>query len=78
MRLTEALKLRVKDVDFDRNLIIVRDAKGAKDRSVPFPQFLKEPLRRQLEKAKAIHDHDLKEGFGRTTLPYALLTLARF
>jgi integron integrase len=72
MRLTEALKLRVKDVDFDRNLIIVRDAKGAKDRSVQFPQFLKEPLRKQLERAKAIHEHDLKEGLGRTTLPYAL------
>jgi integron integrase len=72
MRLTEALKLRVKDVDFERNLIIVRDAKGAKDRAVQFPQFLKEPLRKQLERAKAIHDYDLKEGFGRTTLPYAL------
>jgi site-specific recombinase XerD len=72
MRLTEALKLRVKDVDFDRNLIIVRDAKGAKDRSVPFPQFLKEPLRKQLERAKALHERDLKEGFGRTNLPYAL------
>jgi integron integrase len=72
MRLTEALKLRVKDVDFDRNLIIVRDAKGAKDRSVPFPQFLKEPLRQQIERAKVLHERDLKEGFGRTNLPYAL------
>ncbi len=72
MRLIEALKLRVKDVDFDRNLIVVRDAKGAKDRTVPFPNFLREPLRKQLEAAKAIHDFDLKEGFGRANLPYAL------
>lgn len=72
MRLIEALKLRVKDVDFNRNLIVVRDAKGAKDRTVPFPNLLKDPMRKQLEAAKAIHDVDLREGFGRVNLPYAL------
>ena len=72
MRLTEALKLRVKDVDFDRNFIIIRDAKGAKDRSVPFPQSLKEALKKQIERAKALHECDLDEGLGRTDLPYAL------
>ena len=72
MRLAEALKLRVKDVDFERNIIIVRDAKGEKDRTVPFPAFLHEPLRAQLGHTKATHDHDLKEGFGDVHLPYAL------
>ena len=72
MRLTEALKLRVKDIDFDRNFIIIRDAKGAKDRSVPLPQSLKDALRKQLERAKALHERDLEEGLGRTDLPYAL------
>ena len=72
MRLTEALKLRVKDIDFDRNMILIRDAKGNKDRIVPLPQSLKLPLKQQLEKAKAIHDYDLKCGYGRTSLPFAL------
>ncbi|MBL7663290.1 integron integrase [bacterium] len=72
MRLTEALKLRVKDLDFERNMILVRDAKGNKDRVVPFPLFLKMPLEKQLEKSKAIHDHDISQGFGKTILPYAL------
>lgn len=64
MRLSEALKLRVKDVDFERNLIVGRDAKGAKDRIVPFPKFLRDPLRKQLELAKSLHDSDLKQGMG--------------
>jgi len=72
MRLTEALKLRVKDLDFDRNLIVVRDAKGEKDRVVPFPAALKEPLRDQLCKTKLLHDEDLSKGLGQVELPYAL------
>lgn len=72
MRLIEVLKLRVKDIDFERNLIIVRDAKGEKDRTVPLPKFLRGPLRKQLEKANVVHGQDIKEGFGRTILPYAL------
>lgn len=72
MRLTEALNLRVKDVDFERNIITVRDAKGEKDRTVPLPQFLKRPLAQQLQRAKALHEQDMKDGLGRTNLPYAL------
>jgi len=72
MRLTEALKLRVKDIDFERNLIVVRQSKGNKDRVVPLPTFLKSPLQRQLERAKTLHDKDLADGFGRTNLPNAL------
>lgn len=72
MRLAEALQLRVKDIDFERNMIIVRDAKGEKDRTVHFPQHLRDPLQKQLQLAKAIHERDIREGFGRTNLPYAL------
>ena len=72
MRLIEALRLRVKDIDFERNMILVRDAKGQKDRIVQLPQFLKEPLRNQLKTTKAYHELDLREGFGRVSLPYAL------
>jgi len=72
MRLTEGLKLRVKDLDFDRNVIIIRDAKGHKDRVVPFPLFLKDPFRNQLAYAKKLHEHDCNEGFGIVELPYAL------
>ena len=72
MRLQEALTLRVKDLDFERNLIIVKQAKGRLDRTVPFPRFLKKPLKEQLYKAKAIHEKDLNEGFGAVELPYAL------
>ena len=72
MRLTEALKIRVKDLDFERNIILIRDAKGAKDRVVPLPKFLITPLKAQLEKAKQLHNLDLKDGLGRVALPYAL------
>ncbi len=72
MRLTEALALRVKDIDFERNIIIVKQAKGRNDRTVPFPRYLRDPLKKQLEKAKNLHELDLKEGLGRVELPYAL------
>lgn len=72
MRLAEALTLRVKDVDFGRNLITIRDAKGNKDRTVPLPVSLHDSLRVQLERAKSLHDRDLAEGFGTTDLPHAL------
>jgi integron integrase len=72
MRLSEALRLRVKDIDFERNLIVVRDTKGAKDRSVPLPASVQKPLQNQLQKAHAIHQRDLAEGLGRVELPHAL------
>ena len=68
MRLAEARKLRVKDLDFDRNLIVVRDAKGERDRVVPFPAALKEPLREQLCKTKDMHDGDLSSVLGQVEL----------
>ncbi len=72
IRLGECLQLRVKDLDFDYNQITIRDAKGDKDRIVPFPQKLKEPLKIHLEKVKKIHEKDLKQGYGSVYLPDAL------
>lgn len=72
LRLMECLRLRVKDLDFDRNQILVRDAKGGKDRVTILPTSIKMPLQRHLIKVKALHQSDLKEGFGRVYLPYAL------
>lgn len=72
LRLTEALHLRVKDIDFEMNQITVRDGKGAKDRTTLLPESLREPLNEQLTKVKFIHTEDLRRGFGETRMPYAL------
>lgn len=71
LRLTEALRLRVKDIDFERKMILVRDSKGQKDRVVQLPQFLRQPLQTQMQQAKSYHNHDLEAGFGRVSLPHA-------
>lgn len=72
LRLSEALRLRVKDVDFGQGIIVIRDAKGGKDRIVPLPKRLIEPLRKQLLHAKEVHSTDLTAGLGRVSLPFAL------
>lgn len=72
MRVTECVRLRIKDVDFARSDILVRHGKGGKDRAVPLPRRLREALRRQVERARLQHQKDLAAGFGRTVLPYAL------
>lgn len=72
MRLGEVLNLRVKDIDFEMNQIMVRDGKGEKDRITVLPQKLKEELKNHLRKVKNLHIKDLKEGNGKTKLPYAL------
>ena len=72
LRLMECLRLRVKDLDFSCNQIIVRSGKGGKDRVTPMPAKLKEPLRKQLLNAKLLHQQDLQAGFGTVALPYAL------
>lgn len=72
MRLMEALRLRVKDVDFARNEVLVRDGKGAKDRRTMLPRSLAEPLQREIERARLLHGRDLAEGFGEARLPHAL------
>ena len=72
MRIMEAMRLRVKDVDFARHEIIVRDGKGAKDRITMLPRELEGPLGRQLIGVAKIHRADLAEGFGDVYLPNAL------
>jgi integron integrase len=72
MRLMECLRLRVLDVDFELNEITVRCGKGAKDRVTMLPEQLKPPLRDQLRYARAVHERDLDEGWGRVVLPDAL------
>lgn len=72
MRLMEAVRLRVKDVDFSQCQITVRQGKGGKDRLTMLPQSLVEDMKRQLMRARDIHDNDLSEGYGRVYLPFAL------
>jgi integron integrase len=72
MRLMEVLRLRLKDLDFDRSEITVRDGKGAKDRHTMLPRSLVEPLRREIERATTLHQSDLAVGFGQAWLPHAL------
>ena len=72
MRVLEALRLRVKDVEFERRELLIRDGKGGKDRVTMLPENLVLPLQQQLQRAKALHDGDLTAGFGRVWLPDAL------
>lgn len=72
LRLLECLRLRVKDIDFGYNQIVVRDGKGAKDRVTVLPSIVREPLQHHLVKVKALHELDLREGFGAVYLPDAL------
>ncbi|MBD3816303.1 MAG: integron integrase [Halothiobacillus sp.] len=72
MRLLEGLRLRVKDVEFTRREIIIREGKGNKDRVTMLPENLVLPLSAHLEKVKALHQRDLDAGFGAVYLPSAL------
>jgi integrase len=68
----EGLRLRVKDVDFDRSSITVRDGKGGKDRITMLPQRLIPCLRDHLNSVRRLHERDLAEGYGKVYLPHAL------
>ena len=72
MRLLEGLRLRVKDVDFERREITVRDGKGGRDRRTMLPERLLEPLRSHLARVHTLHERDLAEGCGDVYLPFAL------
>jgi integron integrase len=72
LRLMECVRLRVKDVDFALAQIVVRDAKGGKDRITMLPLNLSESLHRHLLRVKAQHEQDLEDGFGSVHLPFAL------
>lgn len=72
LRLLECLRLRVKDLDFERRAIIVRDTKGDEDRVTMLPDSLIEPLREHLQRVKRLYQEDLAKGYGAVYLPDAL------
>lgn len=72
MRLLEGLRLRVKDADFERREITVRDGKGARDRVTMLPTRLVEPLTCHLARVRELHECDLAEGHGEVHMPFAL------
>jgi integron integrase len=77
MRIMEAVRLRVKDVDFARGEIIVRDGKGRKDRRTMLPARLRSALREQVAFAHGVHQTDLADGFGEVWLPFAFARKSR-
>mgnify|MGYP000874306482 FL=1 len=72
LRLMEALRLRVQDVDFKRREVLVRNGKGFKDRVTMLPEKLAGRLQSHLATVRLLHEKDLAEGFGEVHLPYAL------
>ncbi|MDP3584390.1 MAG: integron integrase [Thiobacillus sp.] len=72
LRIMEALRLRVKDLEFKRGEILVREGKGFKDRVTMLPAMLVEPLKAHLKQVRALHEQDVAEGYGEVYLPYAL------
>ncbi len=72
LRISEALRLRIQDVDFDYMQLIIRNGKGKKDRITMLPEKLKPLLKDQVRKVQNLHRQDLAKGFGRTLLPNAL------
>jgi integron integrase len=72
LRVMECARLRVKDIDLERNEITVRDGKGAKDRVTMLPVRLKPSLAAHLQRVKAQHERDLQRGAGSVELPFGL------
>ena len=72
LRLLEGLRLRVKDVDFERRELTVRDGKGGRDRRTMLSERLVEPLRSHLARVREVHERDLVQGLGAVYLPFAL------
>jgi len=72
LRLMECVRLRVKDIDFSNNQILVRGGKGDKDRVTVLPTAVKEPIRRYLEIVRKQYERDLQKGYDGVSLPTAL------
>ncbi len=72
LRIMEAARLRVQDIDFEYKTVTVRSGKGAKDRITTFPVSLTSLLKNQLAKVKIIHEQDLDAGYGEVYMPHAL------
>jgi integron integrase len=72
LRLEECLELRIKDLDFDRQQIVVRQGKGRKDRVTMLPAAAREALTAHLARVRQMHEVDVSRGFGRVVLPFAM------
>jgi integron integrase len=72
LRLMECLRLRVKDIDFTRHQILVREGKGDKDRVTMRPAAVKTPRLKHLDRVRRLHERDLQAGLGGVQLPHAL------
>ena len=72
LRLQECLELRVKDIDFERGQIVVRQGKGGKDRATVLPTVVKGALQSHFSEVRRIHDADCARGLGRVHLPFAI------
>lgn len=72
MRLMEAVRLRVKDIDFGYNQITIHDGKGMRERVTLLPQSLKKSLQSHLDRVKELHQQDLRRGAGNVYLPFGL------
>ena len=72
LRIMEGVRLRIKDVDFERREIVVRDGKGGKDRVTMLPDGIAVPLRTHLERVMMLHRCDIEDGFGAVFMPHAL------
>jgi integron integrase len=72
LRLLEALRLRVQDLDFEMKQLTVRDGKGAKDRYTMLPEAVMPTLQEHLERVRLTHQQDLAKGYGAVYLPGAL------
>lgn len=72
LRVLEALRLRIKDVDLEKRILMVRDGKGAKDRVTIIPDSLIDGLRIQLDSVRERHEHARRKGFAGVELPHAL------
>lgn len=71
LRLMECIRLRIQDLDFDRNIIYVRAGKGGIDRTTLFPDLIKDELQFHIAKVKTLHEQDLASGYGEVFLPDA-------
>ena len=72
LRMSEALNIRVKDIDFGYDKVYIWDSKSLKDRTIPLPIKLKKRLEMQVDIVESLHEKDLQNGFGLVYLPYAL------
>ena len=72
LRMMETLRLRLKDIDFDRRAILIREGKGNRDRVTVLPETLIPDIERAIRRVSGLHETDLDEGYGEVQMPYAL------